>query len=105
VPIKDIHEETKRIPSLVQERKIVLHLVGGMAIRFHCNSAEKPPLTRRYVDVDLVRHAKQSKLIKKLFLDLGHTPRDRFNATHDDTRLVFNDLEHERRADTFLDVF
>ena len=105
MPIKDIHEETKRILSLAEERKIVLRLVGGMAIRFHCYSAEKPPLTRRYVDVDLVGHAKQSKLIKKLLVDLGYTPRERFNAMHGDTRLIFNDLEHERRADIFLDVF
>jgi hypothetical protein len=105
VPIKDIHEETKRILSLAEERKIDLRLVGGMAIRFHCRSAEKPPLSRRYVDVDLVGHAKQSKLIKRLFVDLGYTPRDRFNAMHGDTRLIFNDLEHERRVDIFLDVF
>ena len=105
MPVKDIHEETKRILSSAEERKITLRLVGGMAIRFHCHSAEKPPLTRRYVDVDLVGHAKQSKLIKKLFVDLGYTPRDRFNAMHGDTRMIFNDLEHERRVDIFLDVF
>ncbi len=105
MPIEDIYEETKRILSLAEERKIILRLVGGMAIRFHCHSAEAPPLTRRYVDVDLVGHAKQSKLIKGLFLDLGYTPRDRFNAMHGDTRLIFNDLEHQRRADIFLDVF
>jgi hypothetical protein len=105
MPIEDINEETKRILGLAEERKVVLRLVGGMAIRFHCQSAEKPPLTRRYVDVDLVGHVKQSKLIKKLFMDLGYTPRDRFNAMHGDTRLIFNDLEHERRADIFLDVF
>jgi len=105
MPIKDIHEETKRILSLAEERKIVLRLVGGMAIRFHCQSAEKTPLTRRYVDVDLVGHAKQRTLIKKLFVDLGYAPRDRFNAMHGDIRLIFNDREHERRADIFLDVF
>jgi hypothetical protein len=105
MPIEDIHEETKRILSLAEERKVVLRLVGGMAIRFHCPSAEVGPLTRRYVDVDLVGHAKQSKQIKALFLDLGYTPRDRFNAMYGDTRLIFNDLEHQRRADIFLDVF
>jgi hypothetical protein len=105
MPIEDIYQETKRILGLAEERKIVLRLVGGMAIRFHCSSAEKPPLTRRYVDVDLVGHAKQSKLIKKLFVDLGYTSRDRFNAMHGDTRLIFNDIEHERRVDIFLDVF
>jgi len=105
MPVEDIHEETKRILSLAEERRVVLRLLGGMAIRFHCPSAEAGPLARRYVDVDLVGHAKQSKQIKALFLDLGYTARDRFNAMHGDTRLIFNDLEHQRRADIFLDVF
>jgi len=105
MPIDDINEETKRILDLAAERKITLRLVGGLAIRFHCPSAENGPLTRRYVDVDLVGHAKQSKQIKALFLDLGYTPRERFNAMHGDTRLIFNDLEHQRRVDIFLDVF
>jgi hypothetical protein len=104
-PLEDIHEETKRILSMAEQHGIVLRLVGGMAIRFHCPSAEIEPLARKYVDVDLVGHEKQSKQIKKLFLDLGYTPRDRFNALHGGTRLIFNDLEHGRRADIFLDVF
>jgi hypothetical protein len=105
VPLEDIHEETKRILSNAEQRGVVLRLVGGLAIRFHCPSAEREPLAREYVDVDLVGHKRQSKQIKKLFLDLGYTPRDRFNALHGDTRLIFNDLRHERRADIFLDVF
>jgi hypothetical protein len=76
MPIEDINEETKRILGLAEERNVVLRLVDGMAIRFHCQNAERPALIRRYVDLDLVGHAKQSKLIKKLFIDLGYTPRD-----------------------------
>ena len=105
MPIENIYEETKRILSAAEQRGTVLRLLGGMAIRFHCESAESQPLTRKYVDVDLVGHAKQSKQIKALFTDLGYSPRTRFNAMHGDKRLVFNDLEHERRVDIFLDVF
>jgi hypothetical protein len=43
--------------------------------------------------------------MKKLFLELGYIPRDIFNALHGDTRLIFNDIENERRVDIFLDVF
>jgi hypothetical protein len=43
--------------------------------------------------------------MKKLFIDLGYTPRDIFNALHGDTRLIFNDIENGRRVDIFLDVF
>jgi len=105
MPMDDIYEETKRILSAAEERGIALRLLGGMAMRFHCESALMDCLTRKYVDVDLVGHAKQSKQIKTLFTELGYTPRNRFNAMHGDKRLVFNDLEHERRVDIFLDVF
>ena len=37
--------------------------------------------------------------------DLGYTPREIFNALQGDKRLIFNDLENERRIDIFLDVF
>ncbi len=43
--------------------------------------------------------------MKKLFIGLGYTPRDIFNALHGDTRLIFNDIENGRRVDIFLDVF
>ena len=43
--------------------------------------------------------------MKKLFVDLGYTPRDIFNALHGDSRLIFNDVENGRRIDIFLDVF
>jgi hypothetical protein len=105
VPIRDIYEETRRILGLAEERKVVLRLVGGMAIRFHCPSSLNHPLSRTYVDVDMVGHAKQAKEIKKLFVDLGYASRDRFNAMYGNRRLILNDLEHQRRVDIFLDVF
>ena len=103
--MEDIYEETKRILGSARERNVVLRLLGGMAIRFHCPIALASPLSRKYVDIDIVGHAKQSKDIKRLFVDLGYTPRNRFNAMHGDKRLIFNDIEHERRVDIFLDVF
>ena len=105
MPLEDIYEETKRILGSARERNVVLRLLGGMAIRFHCPIALASPLSRKYVDIDIVGHAKQSKDIKRLFVDLGYTPRNRFNAMHGDKRLIFNDIEHERRVDIFLDVF
>jgi len=48
---------------------------------------------------------KQARGMKKLFIGLGYTPRDIFNALHGDTRLIFNDIENGRRIDIFLDVF
>ena len=57
------------------------------------------------MDIDFVGRAKQSKEIKQLFVELGYVPRDRFNAMQGYRRLIFNDIEHQRRVDIFLDVF
>jgi len=48
---------------------------------------------------------KQSKGIRALFTELGYTPREIFNAMQGAKRLIFNDVEHGRRIDIFLDVF
>jgi len=77
-----------------------------MAVRFRCPSATHRNLERKYADIDLMGLKKQSKQIKGLFQnDLGYTPREIFNALQGDKRLIFNDLENERRIDIFLDVF
>jgi hypothetical protein len=105
MPLEDIDEETKRILGLAEERNVTLRLLGGMAVRFHCPSALIEPLARKCRDIDFFGFSKQSKDIQTLFADLGYHPRDRFNALSGEWRLIFNDLEHERRVDIFLDVF
>jgi hypothetical protein len=74
-------------------------------VRFHCPSATHRLLARKYADIDFMGLRKQSRGMKKLFADLGYTPRDIFNALHGDARLIFNDIENGRRVDIFLDVF
>ncbi len=69
-----------------------------------CPSASNPPLSRRYVDIDVIGHRKESAKISQLFKELGYSPRERFNAFQV-TRLIFNDLKNARRVDVFLDVF
>jgi len=105
VPAKDIVKEAERIIETAEKNKITLRLFGGMAVRFHCPSATHRELARKYADIDFMGLRKQSRSMKKFFLDLGYTPRDIFNALHGDTRLIFNDIENERRVDIFLDVF
>jgi hypothetical protein len=98
-------DEAKRIIEVAQQKKITLRLFGGVSFYFRCPSAKHRALQRNYVDVDFMGHAKQSKEIKQLFVDLGYAPRDRFNAMQGYRRLIFNDIEHQRRVDIFLDVF
>jgi hypothetical protein len=98
-------DEAKRIIEVAQQKKITLRLFGGVSFFFRCPSAKHRSLQRNYVDVDFMGHSKQSKEIKQLFTDLGYAPRDRFNAMQGYRRLIFNDIEHQRRVDIFLDVF
>jgi len=98
-------DEAKRIIEVAQQKKITLRLFGGVSFFFRCPSAKHRALQRNYVDIDFMGHAKQSKEIKQLFEELGYVPRDRFNAMQGYRRLIFNDIEHQRRVDIFLDVF
>jgi hypothetical protein len=104
-PATDIVKEAQRIIDEAEKNQITLRLFGGLAVRFHCPSATHRSLSRKYADIDFMGLKKQARGMKKLFIDLGYTPRDIFNALHGDTRLIFNDIENGRRIDIFLDVF
>ena len=104
-PISDIVEEAQRIVDTAEKNQITLRLFGGIAVRFHCPSATHRLLARKYADIDFMGLRKQGRSMKKLFIELGYTPRDVFNALHGDTRMVFNDIENGRRIDIFLDDF
>jgi len=105
LPITDIVQESQRILRAAEDRKVVLRLLGGLAVRVHSPSASHRILEREYADIDVMGLRKQSKDIKALFSELGYAPREIFNALQGDRRLIFNDLNNQRRVDVFLDVF
>jgi len=99
-----IVKECERILGAASKNGVILRLIGGLAIQYHCPSASHRSLAREYPDVDFVGLKKQSKMIKKLFLDLGYSPAELFNALHGGERLLFFG-KNERRVDVFLDIF
>jgi hypothetical protein len=105
LPLDSIFDEATRVLDEAKKRDITLKLFGGMAIYTRCESAKKPPLARNYVDIDVMGRSKQSRSIRDMFLALGYVPRQKFNAMYGDRRLVFNDADHNRRVDVFLDWF
>ena len=104
-PLESPVEEAERVIDTAQEKGVVVRLFGGVSFWFRCPSAKRPPLQRKYVDVDFMGHSKQSREIKQLFVSLGYIPRDKFNAIQGYRRLIFNDMANQRRVDIFLDVF
>jgi hypothetical protein len=104
-PLLGVEDEAKRLLQASSDRKVVLKLIGGVAVALRCPSARRDGLRRSYVDMDFVGHEKQSKAINGFFAEMGYQPRPRFNAMMGSKRLIFNDLVNQRRADIFLDVF
>jgi putative nucleotidyltransferase-like protein len=103
-PLESLSEEAERVIQAAEKKGITLKLLGGIAVSKRCPSASKPPLARSYVDIDVMGKRKEVSKINQLFKELGYKPRERFNALHG-SRLIFNDIEHQRRIDVFLDVF
>jgi hypothetical protein len=102
-PLEDAEKEALRIINSGQEKGIPLRLLGGIAIKFRCKSAKHRALTRHYADIDMVGLARQRKQLKALLPELGYEARERFNMMQGE-RLIFNDLQHSRRIDIFLDI-
>jgi hypothetical protein len=101
-----VEDEARRLlQEAVSERRVVLKLIGGVAVSIRCPSAGLPNLRRNYADMDFVGHEKQSRAINEFFVQMGYQPRRRFNAMMGGRRLIFNDLANQRRVDIFLDVF
>jgi len=105
LPLEDPLDEAKRVLDEARTRGVVVRLIGGVAVYLRCPSARRPTLARSYVDIDLVGLSKQTRVLRKLFEEMGYASRDKFNAMYGDRRLIFNDPEHQRRVDVFLDVF
>jgi hypothetical protein len=104
-PLPGVEDEARRLLQASSDKKVVLKLLGGVAVAIRCPSARRDGLRRDYVDMDYVGHEKQSKAINGFFVEMGYQPRLRFNAMMGRTRLIFNDLVNHRRVDIFLDVF
>jgi hypothetical protein len=105
LPAKDPIEEATKIIENSQKRGIILRLLGGVAFRLRSPSALHMSLTRKYVDIDLIGLRKQGSNISSLFKEMGYVPRTTFNALNGASRMIFNDLENERRVDVFLNTF
>jgi hypothetical protein len=105
LPEKDAVEEASRIAKEADSRGVTLRLLGGIAFRLRSPSTLHANLKRKYVDIDFVGLRNQRKEIQNLFNHLGYTPRTTFNAMNGHVRLIFNDIENDRRVDIFLNVF
>jgi hypothetical protein len=85
-------------------RDIPVRLIGGVAIWLRASPAARAALGRRYPDIDLVAHKKQSRKLRAVLEEEGFEPERVFNATHGARRLLYHSAEGWQ-ADIFLDTF
>jgi hypothetical protein len=77
--------------------------MGGAGIHLHSPSAHRPPLRRKYGDLDYVISKRDRKAALAFFPSLGYEANERFNLMQGDRRLYFYDTEHGRQLDVFID--
>ena len=77
--------------------------MGGAAVNLHSPSARRPPLKRKYGDLDFVAPSKQQQAVQKLFESLGYQGDRRFNTLNGHQRLLYLDSVNGRQIDIFID--
>ncbi len=101
-----LQERAQMIVNQGNQAGARLRLLGGLAVRFSSPvGSQHSRLKRSYADIDFVGLHDEQRAIKEVFLSLGYTPDQRFNALHGRTRLIFYDPNGEDHIDIFLDYF
>jgi hypothetical protein len=102
-PFPDPVDEGKRIVEAAAAEDLPLRLLGGVAVALLCPSASRPPLQRKYADIDLVTRGTAKGEVGKLMESLSYAPDREFNMLHGSRRLFFWDEVNGRQVDVFVD--
>jgi hypothetical protein len=103
-PVDEMVDEAERLLGAAIEAGVALRLAGGLAIRRRHPAAARPPLARRYHDLDVAVTSKSDrKKITKLMHGLGYEPDQMFNTLNATQRLYFEHPANKRHIDVFVD--
>jgi hypothetical protein len=102
-PNPDPVEEGARIAAAAAERDLPLRLLGGVAVAVLCPSSRRPPLRRRYADIDFATSMAAREEVTELMVALSYVPDREFNVLHGQRRLYFWDQANQRQVDVFVD--
>ena len=103
-PLEDPIAEAERIASAAKAARVGVKLMGGAGIHLHSPSAHRPPLKRKYGDLDYAMPKRDRKAVLAFFPSLGYEANERFNLMQGDRRLYFFDNDHNRQVDVFIDT-
>lgn len=101
--VVDKINEAKRIIDKAAERGVLLKLIGGLAVRNHCEIIDF--CERDYSDIDFVGLSEQFNGIEKVFSDLGYTHNKDVLLASGGRRMQFISRDGGEHIDVFLDKF
>lgn len=82
---------------------VTLRALGGIGIAFQCPAALRPPLARRWKDVDFIIPAGEQQRVDQYLESAGLRADREFNALHGRQRLNFAHAAHGYDVDVFVD--
>jgi len=82
---------------------VTLRALGGIGIAFQCPAALRPPLARRWKDLDFVIPAGEQQRVDRYLESAGLRADKEFNALHGRQRLNFAHVTHGYDVDVFVD--
>jgi hypothetical protein len=98
--------ECERILNAANEQKVLLRVIGGMAVHLHCPKASRlPSLERDYGDLDFVTASPDDQRMRSFFESIGFIPNARFNALQGANRMIFESQASDWHIDIFINKF
>jgi hypothetical protein len=102
-PLADPVAEGRRIAETAAAEGLPLRVLGGVAVAMLCPSSRRPPLARKYADIDLAAAGAAKEEVVHLLESLHYSGDREFNVLHGHRRLYFWDERNQRQVDVFLD--
>ncbi len=103
--LPSLEDEMQRLISAAQSAGIFLRLVGGLAVKMHCDRVPHRALTRSYPDIDFVTDKPGSLKLEPFLSGMGYTPNKTFNTLSGDHRQLYYDNDKNRQIDIFIGDF
>jgi hypothetical protein len=102
-PLRDAVEEARRVLTAAGAADVPLRVLGGVAIAL--SVPQEPLLSRTFNDIDFMTARGAGPRTAKLFEELGYAGDHQFNGLNGHRRLLFYDMQSERRIDIFVGRF
>jgi hypothetical protein len=101
----DFSEEASRVVEKAEEKGVIIRVMGATVVKKHCPRFQHLDIATKRVltDLDFVTYGRFRHLVKPIFIELGYTPDERFNAYFGRSRQQYGDAANNRMADVFLD--